>query len=232
MTVLAATGLLLAGCSGAHSAATRNAPLTKAQAVAYARAVNLRASDMPGMTQTAPEGPSNESRSSEELRRCAGLGPEHGIVDIHSATFQGPESVGYEKVRSGVTVQPTPALASEGIAAAASPRGRACIAHFAQSQYSGKEANGVRLGQVGVTSLPVSSGHGFKTVGVQVTIHTTVTRGSGSVPVIFYLDLLGFALGPAEVDLLAQGAPEPFPRATEERLMSTLMGRALTTQVR
>jgi len=42
----------------------------------------------------------------------------------------------------------------------------------------------------------------------------------------FYLDILGFVYGPAEISLLSSGLPVPFPAALQQRLFLSLLARA------
>jgi hypothetical protein len=43
----------------------------------------------------------------------------------------------------------------------------------------------------------------------------------------FYEDELGFAIGPAEIVLRAEGVPRPVPSSTEARLLTLLYSRAM-----
>ena len=52
-------------------------PITRAQAGTYARAVNLRGYDVPGMTKVAPEGPTEDRGYWETLARCTGERATH-----------------------------------------------------------------------------------------------------------------------------------------------------------
>ncbi len=63
--------------------------ITRAQARTYAHAVNLRGYDVPGMTQVAPEGPTEDGGDWETFARCNGeLRSVHTVVTIHSPTFR------------------------------------------------------------------------------------------------------------------------------------------------
>jgi hypothetical protein len=47
-----------------------------------------------------------------------------------------------------------------------------------------------------------------------------------SVRVPFYLDLLGFVVGPARVTLISSGALRPFPAEIQQKLYTVLLARA------
>jgi hypothetical protein len=79
MLVLTATGALAAGCgSSSGSSASSGSPIagtsiTKAQATAYAQAVNLGAADVPGTTIIKAEGEGKAlTVAGVEFERCAG----------------------------------------------------------------------------------------------------------------------------------------------------------------
>jgi hypothetical protein len=46
------------------------------------------------------------------------------------------------------------------------------------------------------------------------------------IPAPFYVDILGFVYGPAQVSLFTSGFPRPFSARSEERLFSLLLRRA------
>lgn len=53
-----------------------------------------------------------------------------------------------------------------------------------------------------------------------------VTFSVRSIRLPFYLDVLGFVYGPAQVMLFSSGFPVPFPAAGQEHLFSLLVARA------
>lgn len=72
---LPALAVPFAGCgnsSGAFTGSTRTS-ITRAQVVAYARNVNLRAADAPGMTARSVEREVNAAAREAELGRCTGI---------------------------------------------------------------------------------------------------------------------------------------------------------------
>src|SRR5277367_3130213 len=131
---LVAAGSLLSCCGNGGAASAANAttkpttPVSKAQAVAYAHAVNLTTADVPGMTSEGQEGEFHEAgRSSVEFARCyGGVSPALQAAEIRSPLFFATHGRESQLVWSRVEVWPTPALAARSSAAYLSPRGGIC----------------------------------------------------------------------------------------------------------
>jgi hypothetical protein len=251
--VLLASSGLLAACGGSHSAAVAVAPaaaatathpavaagaspsaaraLTKAQAKAFARAVNLTAADVPGFKVSSEhheqETPA-EKRLEGELTRCAGGAARNlQVAEVSSKEFEREDKNGVQSVQSGVTVEPTAALAVKELAEARSQRGRNCFSHYLSLLFKGKKFSGASIGPISISagspSAPGTSGSfGWR-------ISTTITVNRVAVP--FYMDILGFVYGPTEVSLFSFGLPEPFPAATEQHLFSLLLQRAKANSI-
>jgi len=251
IAVLLATGGPLAGCgkggpvtvtAPAHSAPTATAPathpggapatpqtggtLTKAQAQAFARAVNLKAADVPGFHvssehQHEPE-TSAEKRLKPELRRCFGSVAEtKALVESNSGKFERSAGLASQSVDSEVTVG-SAALTAKELGAIRGGHLPACLAHYFELLLKSQNLHGASAG-------PVSSKEGSPpargmtgSFGLRFT--ATITLRGVRVP--FYVDILGFADGPAEVTLSTFGLPQPFPATPEEQLFSLLLERA------
>lgn len=220
----ATTAKELASSSIPVSSGAENPP-SKAQAHAFARAVNLTASDLPGfkVSSESDHETSSEKHMGEELTRCAGgVGHRSQIAEVESKDFELEENIGARSVKSGVTVMRAPALAARELAAVRSERGQKCLASYITRTFVGKKHEGATVGPASVAvssvSAPGTSG-GFKlSVKMAVTVH--------SVRVPLYMNFIGFAYGPAEVVLSTLSLPEAFPAANEQRLFSLLLTRA------
>ena len=253
--VLLASSGLLAACGGSysaassHSAAVSVAPaatttatpptvatgsspsaaraLSKAQAQAFARAVNLRAADVPGFKVSAEHGHEHETAAEKrlegELTRCAGgAARDLQVAEVSSKEFEREDKSGAQNLQSGITIEQTPALAAKELAAVRSERGRTCILHYVTLLFKGQKYEGASVGHVSVSSgSPSAPG---TTGGFGLRITTTITLHHIKIP--FYMDFFGFVYGPAEVMLRSFSLPEPLPTATEERLFSLLLQRA------
>jgi hypothetical protein len=220
----AATGARAA--AGTETPAGAEKPLTKAQALAFAHAVNLTAADVPGFKVSSEhherETPA-EKRSGGELTRCAGgVGSSHQVAEASSKEFERESNSGAQNAQSGVTVEQTPALAAKELAAVRSARGRACLSHYVTLLFQGQKYEGASVGPVSIASgSPHAPG---TTGGFGLRITATITLHHIKIP--FYMDFLGFVYGPTEVMFRSFSLPEPFPAATEERLFSLLLTRA------
>jgi hypothetical protein len=202
--------------------------VSKTQATAYAHAINLRTADLPRMAIGEHEGRDTPSGSSGTVP-CAGLlNHSSPVVDVHSAQFKGGKELQREQVfltiSSDVAVMHTPALADRAVAVAGSTRGRACLLRYWQKLFSGKITERLRYGQVTIGSLPVAAPGTYGAYGLQVALRATV-RGT-SIEVPRYIDDFEFAYGHADVRLSVISSPHPFPQATEQLLLSVLVGRA------
>ncbi len=137
LLVLAAIAVLLAACGSSSHASSTSAPvgadkpIANPQAIAYARAVNLRVSDLPGFKLAlagesehgdAPSGP--VPRPVEE---CDGGPVVNGASrGVASPLFQ-KESVPIQTILSVVYPMRDPSIASAYIAAADADRGLGCV---------------------------------------------------------------------------------------------------------
>ncbi len=211
--------------SASARTAAGSSPLSRSQALAAARAVNLTAADLPGFTvASAKQGETaQEKRYERELLSCVGpLGSSRKLANASSRQFELSRGILQLGVSSEVGVAPTPATAAGELAAIRSAHVRACFAHYFDLVLKRHQYAGGMIGPVSVVSgTPPAAGTtgGF---GWRVTA-TLVIRG---IRIPFYLDILGFVYGPATVTMFSTGALQPFPAAAQQRLFALLLGRA------
>jgi hypothetical protein len=209
----------------AGTSARSERPLTKAQAKAFARAVNLRAADVPGFKVSSEHEHETvaEKRLERELLHCeGGVGGTRQLVEVGSKEFEHEDEQGDLGVQSGVTVEQTSALAAKELAAVRSARGRECFLHYLNQLFKGQKYRGANIGSASISSGTPPAPGTAGSFGWHIS--TTITLRGVRIP--FYMDILGFVYGPAEVTLLDFAVPEPFPAATEQRLFSLLVERA------
>jgi hypothetical protein len=246
IAVLLATGGQLAGCGGhgasptthtsatktTHASGTSGAPHavgapTKAQAQAFARAVNLQAADVPGFSVSTEHENEHETaaekRLKPELRRCFGSAVEtRGIVEAGSKKFERSAGIASQSVSSEVTIAQTAALSAKELAAIRGGHLPACLAHYFEQLLKTQDFHGASVGPVttkqGSPPAPGTTGSFGLRFTATITVH--------GIRVPFYVDILGFVDGPAEVSLDTFGIPRPFPGTVEERLFSLLVERA------
>jgi hypothetical protein len=244
LVVLVAGGVTIA-VAGSSST---TAPITKAQAVAYAHAVNLRAGDVPGLVAIGESQTGEGQPLGTQGSHCdAAVITARKGVTIGSQAFQRQEkSTGgsrsylpLEAVSSEVDVMHSAALASREIAAmraaAHTPAVVTCFKRqLEQVRLRVTKEGGARAGEpvgkpvfshVEISALR-SPSQGIPAVGLRTSadfaIEVPPTKGSSH----YYADFLGFAIGSAVITLNDTGDPRPFPAATERRLLSLLYSRA------
>jgi hypothetical protein len=191
-----------------------------------ANAINLRATDVPGLAgrfgrdRETPSGP---------LGNCD-EGSTRGLIGFLSQRFGrgGTRALPTESVSSGVYLMASEAQAVREFAALDSGRARACIQHDMESSIRKGErerAEPLLASPVEVFSLapllrplPVA---GIRRI-ERLAIASPSADGTSKV----YLDQCGFVVGRVLVDLLAVSSPHPFPLVRERRLLSLLYTRA------
>jgi hypothetical protein len=218
--MLVVAGVLASGCGGSKRASAdanpaESRPVTKAQAVAFARAVNLRPTDLPGWRFAGrPEAqPLTDSRRTA-FARCAGTTRFRYLARLPSTSFlQGSESAGAQTV-SIVAVAPTPSLAASESDALATARGRSCFIRVSRAQKN--EDIKLKSEHFFWFSLPLpAAAHAFK-------VRVAGTSGGGHI----YFDQLTFTSGPAQITLFMLGFPSPPQPGIESHLISLLYSRA------
>jgi hypothetical protein len=216
----------------AHASATIAKPPTKSEALAFARAVSLTAADVPGFKASAKNAHERETpaekRLEGELKRCAGSPSSQGqLAEVKSEEFGRETESAFQGVRSGVSVEQTPARAAQELATIRSARGRACMARYVDQLLKGQKFEGASVSPVSISSgSPSAPG---TTGSFAWRIKTTVTYRGVRIP--FSMDFVGFVYGPAEVMLFSFGMPQPLPAAMEERLFALLVERAKAHEV-
>lgn len=212
----------------------------KSRAIAYAKFVNLRVSDVPEMgtlvmgflTLGGPPFGYCTTRVSKADRVVAAESPWF----IRSGTGNNRVSITtprlpIEAVHSVVYVMREASLARRNVAAAQGADAPACVARVrareAQGRFIGHERYKLRIR---ATSLPFPlsgvEGYGLRVSG---TVAGAAYHEKRRQP--FYEDTFGFAVGSSEVILHAEGIVRPIPSSIERRLLSLLDARASIRQL-
>jgi hypothetical protein len=225
---------LLAGCGGTVSAVdtTRPAwePITEAQAVAYAHAVNLRAGDIPGFTSNGNEiQAAKPGRLALEEIRCSGaIDPARRIARIESTEFSArPASYG-KIIKSAVEVWPTPVLVAANNSPSRRSRSRVCFARFLRALHRRVNLGRKGRAQIGPFTIKAAADPlpgAIKTF--LTTVDETRLLRSGAIRAHVYRDIFDFTTGPAEIELEAIGFGHPIPASTEARALHLLLDRAM-----
>jgi hypothetical protein len=229
-----AVTLFVVGCGGDSSRAsisrvrpTLSLPFTQAQAIAYSKAINLRATDVPMMTSISAEGKTETSRFTTEVTQCRGGFPGWEVGSIHSARFQ--QKYGPEIVMSAVQVMRSRSIAEQDLVANLNAHVRACIA----SVLDARPPSGTLVRKhVAISLLPSLVPRTIDSFGMRVTVLVAYQSAVSGKRIRTFpgkritQDILGFASGPAEVALIDTHGPQAFPSPTERRLLSLLYVRA------
>jgi hypothetical protein len=238
------------GKSEVTSAGNADTPITKSQAMAYARAVNLRASDVPGLVVTGAsdtaKGPLGNQAETCGIAAHAGTG-----AGITSQTFQrfgahtNSSKIYTQTVLSTVYVMQNAAQAARETAAigaaANNPAVVTCVKHaFANARPEDEEEEHHAGPTVGnpTTEPPIfshvevsalrSDDLVVQAMGLQIKAHSAIEAPGRNGPSNIYVHWLGYAVGPAVITLVDVGNPRPFPTAIEQRLLLLLYRRAKT----
>jgi hypothetical protein len=240
LVALVAGGMAIA-LAGSGSA---KAPPTKARATTYARAVNLRASDVHGLIVTgasyAAKGPLGAGGGA-----CGVAVPAGAVVGIYSQTFQrlGASTNASREYTQGVAsvvyVMRSAALASRELAAVTAVPGDptvvTCLKRYVESirleeederSVTGRKPIGEPIFSDAEVSALRSSAGAMQADGLQIKAHSAVRSPGMKGPFNFYEGCLAFAVGPAVVMLEDTGTPRSFPAVTERRLLALLYRRA------
>lgn len=234
-----------AGSSGRSPVPDR---LTMDQAVALAKAVNLRADDVPYFEerQVGPESEEDEERQrrlKRDFGRClGGIDLSTHMVYEESPAFLNPADGEFLSVVSAVEVVPDAGLARRRANAYRSRRGMECFRRMLIPLLEEEGSNEVEVGKATISRLSLQApeieggilGYRISTTATitgadsQLTAYgrpTEVATPRQTVPI--FIDFLGFVVGPAEVNLVTNGVPAPVSENFERNLLSVLHERAV-----
>ncbi len=223
-----------------------------AQYETFARAVNLKPSDMPGFT-AKPTAKHHSGALSKDLenesqyQRCIGISKEaKPLFKGSSDQFNSGKGLHLASASSDVQIVPTPATVRRELAQARrdlrDPTSLRCVAHLfekalgTQDKTIHQDGGTVRIKFGGVRVAPVALGsmtNGTEgSVGLSVSMSVAyIVSAKGrhaTIHTSLGLDILAFAIGRAEVTFSTMGFSEQFPAELESRLFSLLVSRAVT----
>lgn len=235
LLTLSATAMLLAGCGSSTHASSISAsvgtdkPISSTQDVAYARAVNLSAPDVPGLQAALhkPRAETTDGPFGAAMDGCETAAARGGVdVAISSQRFV-HLTPPLQSVGSGVYYFKSEALAREYLTVAHSPRFATCVKTVASNGAKAVTREGSKVAEPmfidpHLSTLPVSL-PGVQTYGLRLSTHPPLSGRRGSKA---YTDFLSFVKGDAVITLTAIGQGHPFPAGSERRLLSLLHTRA------
>jgi hypothetical protein len=253
LLALSLCAVLAAGCGGtdrtgeattAESGGPSPPASARARATAYAKAVNLRASDVPyfeALEDEAEDDPGREARNDRELRECVGEGGfQKPLAEVSSAEY-GTQVPGEAlQVSSSVEVAADPAEALRGLRLIRTRRAERCLRRVFVAAAEEEESSTAEVRRVSVSRLDspapeIDDGFAFRfTAAVlvhpsssELTAYRPAAESGPSAAVKVYADILGFVVGPASITITATGVSAPVARNLERNLLVVLHERAL-----
>lgn len=153
-----------------------------------------------------------------------GISSSDQLLEAGSSDFERTGGISQFSVSSNVSVSRSSAIARRELARLRSSHAKACLQHYLGLLLRGPSFHGAAIGPVRIQegTPPAAGVNG--SVGMRISTSITVRR----IPIPFYMDILGFVYGPAEVSLMSTGVPIPFPAPTQQRLFLALLARAVT----
>jgi hypothetical protein len=195
---------------------------TRAQAIAFGRALNLTAADVPDAKVSREKKHKSANLGHPRCEGSFARGPNLAEVDGPLLT-RGSE-LETEEISSGVTVRPNAPAAARDLAWLRSGGGPQCIARALSRHFGGRTIREGRWGRFSASSLPIEAPGVSGAIGFRIA--TTLSFPISEVSVPIYFDIFAFLVGAAEVAMTASSATQPVPQATEQRLLSLLLARA------
>lgn len=211
-------------------------PVTKTQAIAFARRVNVRNTDAPRMATLVA---GFETKNGPPYSGCtAHVGVRDQIAAVESPWLLRSTGRRRSRIQSAVPVPPVegvhsvvyvmrePVVARRNVASARSAAAPKCVTRLSSKETSGRfighESYKLRISGSSIPfPLAGVDGYGLRLRGtLAAAVYHLKKRPA------YYEDTFGFAIGPAEIVLCFVGVERPFPLAEERRLLSLLYGRA------
>ncbi len=239
----ATTGAHTPSKTGSHAPPGTTAPKgtagapSRAQALAFAHAVNLTAADVPGFKPTVESESKPETAVEKQLARkllhCIGGQTSSSPTELASASsadFKLEHDVIHLSVKSEVSVAQTAALVAKELGVIHNNHAKVCLSHYfdlllknrilkEQRSRSSISPNSISTSiSQGTPPAPGATGSYWWRITATITVH--------KIKLPFYIDILGFTYGPAKVSLFSSGALRPFPAAAQEHLYRLLLERA------
>lgn len=211
----------------ARHASAAGRPPTRAQALAFAHAVNLSPSDIPEASVETKRGTRSGAEEKREYRACeklSGWGKRHTVVEASSRKLKRGQELEAEQITSSVTVLSDERAVARQFALLGSAALRKCAARALTHNIDDRSIRDAHWGLVTVSRLPVHAPGASATFGIRIVTKLDLPFSEVSVPI--YFDVLGFAMGRAEVAMTATSVTQPVPATTEQELVALLLDRA------
>ena len=218
MLAAAALAGLIAGCGGSSKT---SAP-SKAEATNAANQINLKPADMPHSTPTP--NPNTPGALDSQLASCAGTSPPGAaIVNLNSPSLDIGTGLQQQSFSSNVKVFPSKAIVTKDLAAIQSGKAQACIKSLLPKAIAQSASSRVKFSGVTITPLATRVSGADSSFGYRL----TVSAAAAGQQLTIMVDEFGAAVGRIELTLNDFGIDTPVSSATESKLLSTLVSRAV-----
>jgi hypothetical protein len=208
---------LIAGCGSSSTSAP-----SKAAATSAANQINLRPADLPHSTATP--NPNTTGALDSQLASCAGTSPPGAaIVNLNSPSLDVGTGLQQQSFSSNVKVLPSKAIVTKDLAAIQSGKAQACIKSLLPKAIAQSASSRVKFSGVTITPLSTSVSGADGSYGYRLTVSAAATGQRLTIMV----DEFGAAVGRIELTLNDFGIGTPASSATESKLLSTLVSRAV-----
>lgn len=231
VAAVSALTLAIGGCGDSPGPAEighgASGPITKQRVEEFARAVNLRAGDLPGARSVpADDTPETAPEAEAEAERCfdaAALPSFPALVaNVSSNSFAYGEAGEVATFESAVAATHTEEEMAALIEALSTKSGFRCFERMITKLLEEKESAGNRFLSIDFRRLPGPLPLGVPALGVR--IH--VPFEADGVEHDGYVDFLMFLGGHTQLTLSTFGMPEPVNQNVEAGLISKLLSRA------
>jgi hypothetical protein len=233
--VLLMVGSVVAGCGDGVPAPQAQGevagPVTKPRVAAFARDVQLGASDFPGSIPVPAKKREGDDKFEAQFAKCTGSSLDlPTVAEFFTPTFyyaERDERAGFASEVRGV---PTPYEAKALVSLLRSKRGFSCLERLLPENYESDDAaigdSDTELRDVSVSRLPTQLPPTQNAWGIRIDL----IEVEGDQEMRVFIDQIGFVSGPAEILLQAVGTPTPVNKNVEAGLMAILYNRAAKTE--
>lgn len=204
----------------------------KAQAIAFANAVNLKLKDLPGFKIAPSEQGSNpfsehgttvQPRLERAMLECTGIfNGESELAQIASKEYERVEGSEELGASSSISIARTPTAAARGLVVKHEPGARSCLARYLSRQVEHNPKGGSNV--LSITPSPEQALAPGTSGGVVLRVLADIVIGGKPVPLT--LNFYGFVCGQAQIGLFTTSLPRPFPPGTRRQLLTLLLNRA------
>jgi hypothetical protein len=222
VALAAALGLALSAAIAVASHRT----ISRSEALAVARAISLRPSDLPTLVAESNPITAQFLRDQAAAAACEGTSPpSEDFALAQSNRFAYSTSHAALSIQSVTKIAPSVSVVASDLAAAERPHALACVTSLALARLRATlPMNETATASYQLVKLHESVTDGSFGARVIITLH--VRRGGTTTNVPIYTVVVAFAYGQAEVSLVTETVRAPPPLSLEERLAAILVTRA------